>query len=173
MLNPVMSSMVGARSMFNTGACRSQETGCDQTRIGCSKVSALCAWLPPPSASARSRVHAPWAGPWCRSRTAASYRWARRTDLSTAGTVTQAWEGADASSEETATATTAQTCVVAVVRGEEEVGAVQLVDAVEFLHQLFHHVVHGDKRLPPAGRDRFLEAIYVNYMLICRAGSLT
>lgn len=67
----------------------------------------------------------------------------------------------------------AQTCMVAVVRGEEDVGAVQLVDVVEFLHQLFHHVVHGDQRLPPAGRDRFLEAIYINYTLICRPGSLT
>lgn len=52
----------------------------------------------------------------------------------------------------------AQTCVVAVVRGEDDVGAVQLVDVIEFLHQLFHHVVHGDQRLPPAGWDRFFEA---------------
>lgn len=51
-----------------------------------------------------------------------------------------------------------ETCVVAVVRGEEDVGSVQLADAVQLLHQLFHHVVHGDQRLPPAGRDRYLEA---------------
>lgn len=57
----------------------------------------------------------------------------------------------------------AQTCVVAVVRGEEDVGVVQLADAVQFLHQLFHHVVHGDQRLPPAGRDTFVD------MLVCRA----
>lgn len=101
MLNPLISSMVGARSMFKTGAWRSQETKCYRTITGCRKVSALCARLPPPSALARSRVHGPWAGPWCRTRTAASYRWATRTDLSTAGAVKQAWEGAEASSEET------------------------------------------------------------------------
>lgn len=158
-LNPLMSSMVGARSMFKTGAWGSQETSGDQTGRARSELPALCAWLPPPSASARSRVHGPWAGPWCRTRTAASCRWARKTDLSTAGTAEQAWGGADAASEEPKAAAAAQTCVVAVVRGEEDVGAVQLVDAVQFLHQLFHHVVHGDQRLPPAGRDSFLEAI--------------
>lgn len=69
-------------------------------------------------------------------------------------------EGADSSSGDEDDV--AQTCVVAVVRGVEDVGVVQLVDAVQFLHQLFHHVVHRGERLPPAGQDRFLGAKYAN-----------
>lgn len=44
-----------------------------------------------------------------------------------------------------------RTGVVAVVRGVEDVGVVQLLYTVQFLHHLHHHVVHREKRLPPAG----------------------
>lgn len=72
-------------------------------------------------------------------------------------------EGADSSSGDEGDA--AQTCVVAVVRGVEDVGVVQLLDAVQFLHQLFHHVIHRGERLPPAGQDRFLGAKYIHYLI--------
>lgn len=48
----------------------------------------------------------------------------------------------------------APTCVVAVVRGVEDVGVVQLIEALQLLYQLFHHVVHRGQRLPPAGQGR-------------------
>lgn len=67
-------------------------------------------------------------------------------------------EGGGAADEDGA----AQTCVVAVVRGVEDVGVVQLTDALQLLYQLFHHVVHRGQRLPPAGQGRRSGAKYVN-----------
>lgn len=49
--------------------------------------------------------------------------------------------------------------MVAVVRGVEDVSVVQLFDALQLLHQLLHHVVHGQQRLPPAGRKLPLQLL--------------
>lgn len=67
----------------------------------------------------------------------------------------------------------AQTCVVAVVRGEEDVGVVQLIDVLQLLYQLFHHVVHRGQRLPPAGQGRCSGAKCINSALVSSAGKMT
>lgn len=41
------------------------------------------------------------------------------------------------------------TCVVTVVRSEENVSVVQLLYVFQFLYQLLHHVVYRQKGLPP------------------------
>lgn len=83
-----MSSMVGARSMFNTGACRSHATRKIMTKKLKQMITATfykkCSeWLLWPAASGLVWCLdlGPWAGSWCQIHTAASYQWAERTGL--------------------------------------------------------------------------------------------
>lgn len=43
----------------------------------------------------------------------------------------------------------ARTCVVTVVRSEENVSVVQLLYVYQCLYQLLHHVIYRQKGLPP------------------------
>lgn len=159
MLTPLMSSMVGARSMFKTGAW-SQETRRNQTRASCSNDLALTStiWfgaIPGPRTMSGTLM----SNSYSCLLSMGNENWPEQggdRDTGVRGTRRRLLWGGGAE----------RTCVVAVVWGEKNVSAVQLVDAVQFLHQPFHHVVHGDQRLPPAGRDSFLEATYHNYTLI-------
>lgn len=98
-----MSSKVGARSIFNTGAWRSRVTWRQnelkpslqthfyilqqmQAKSVCVCVSVEDCWRPAVSASVWFQGRGPWVGSWCQIHTAASYQWAERTDLRTVKT---------------------------------------------------------------------------------------
>lgn len=89
----------------------------------------------------------PWEEPWCRTRRAAACPQEARTDLE--GEIKRvsraSWTVQPNGSR--------RTCVVAVVRGEDDVRVVQFASDLQPLHKLLHQVVYWQQSAPPAGTD--------------------